>query len=93
MCDCGGNLRRLRKPTTRGDAGLNPGSPPGWAERSRIREKKNPPQDQLAEGRKKLKSDYGLSYSPSGRIQMLRNRIGLPWSCKEIGPREDFTPS
>ena len=25
--------------------------------------------------------NYGLSYSPSERSQILRKRIGLPWSC------------
>jgi hypothetical protein len=42
MCDCGGNLPRPCKPTTQGDAGLNPGSPPGRAERAGVQIKKNP---------------------------------------------------
>jgi hypothetical protein len=28
----------------------------------------------------------GLSYSPSGRTQMLRNCTGSPWSCNPMGP-------
>ena len=28
-----------------------------------------------------LHKSYGLSYSPRVRTQMLRKRIGLPWSC------------
>lgn len=64
------------------DSGDNARGDP-WSNRRNhgdLPKQKAPPQGRLAEGRegKRMKMDYGWSYSPKGRIQMLRNRMGSP---------------